>query len=181
MNNPKLFSVCVTVLFVVSVLLVSFTPITVGLTTEDKEYIDFFNRQYDILLGDIKEVERAYRAGQIDSYTESLDKLVEDADNSLWAVYSSDISKELWEVDYELDEAISDFGWAKWEADYATSKTIVARHHSIETSFENFEKGVAHLENAKSLVPERKIPGFSMALAMAVLISIAYSMQRKRR
>jgi|GEM_PF-5596968 len=186
--NKRIFSVNVTVLFIVSMLLVALAPITVAALSKadkadtdkaDKEYIEIFNEYYEIIRKDVEEAEAAYHTGKPEIYKEKIDKVVEDANDATRTLssYSMGTSKQIYvRVATELYEASSKFWSAQMQAKY---EGLGAYTYDPESSFEKLKEGMEHLEKAKSLLPESKVPGFSAILAIAGLLAMTYLLRRR--
>ena len=183
--NKKIFNAGVTVLFIASLLSVAFAPITVATSVEDKEsvadkeYIEIFNEYYEIIRKDVEEAEAAYHTGNPEIYKEKIDKVVEDTNDATRTLssYSMGTSKQIYvRVATELYEASSKFWSAQMQAKY---EGLGAYTYDPESSFENLKEGMEHLEKAKSLLPESKVPGFSAILAIAGLLAMTYLLRRR--
>ena len=179
--KKRTFRVSVTILFIVSMLLVSLAPITAAaLSKEDKEYIEVFNDHYEIIRKDVEEAEDAYYTGSPEVFKEKVDEVSEDTHDAFGILlsYTEGTSKELRiRVQGEVLEASKKFESAKF---YACYKGVCAYSYDREASFENLKKGMEHLEKAKSLLPESKVPGFSAILAIAGLLAVAYLLRRRK-
>lgn len=179
--NKRVLTVSV-IFLILSVTLVQFTTITVGLTKGDKEYIDFFNRQYDILLEDAKSAEDAYLSDEWEIYRDRVAKLSDDTKSLLWSGYRLGISeKKLLEVDHERIEAFDGFYEANRYAYSADAYSARAGPYSAsyrEESYRQLKEGIVHLEKAKNSLSEIRTPGFSTILAIAGLFAVAYLLRR---
>ena len=181
--NKRIFSVNVTVLFIASLLLVAFAPITVATSEADKEeaeeYIEIFNEYYEIIKKDVEEAEAAYHTGNREIYKEKIDKVVKD-------VYDATGTLEFYDIHYtsmnyvrvEFHMARSEFFIARMHAEYEGPGAQY--NYDPESSFENLKEGMEHLDKAKSLLPGSKLPGFGAILAIAGVLAVAYFLRRRK-
>ena len=163
-------------LFIASILLVSLAPITTAALSEaDKDYIELFNEYYEIISEDVNKAEEAYLAGEDEIYLERLDKLAEDVKSAdALHSYSYGTSKQIKvRVERERIKSSVNLKNARYYA-----KTAYTRQDT--NTYKKLREGMEHLEKAKSLLPESKVPGFSAILAIVGLLAVAYLLRRRK-